>query len=49
VSSSAKGVRDVMPNSNAGRETRKKLIQGSPASGNPLALPEANPMKITLK
>jgi hypothetical protein len=40
-----------MPNSNAGREneSRTELIQGSPVSGRPLALPEAKPMKITQK
>jgi len=46
---SSKGVRDVVPNRNACRQTssRTKLILGSPVRGSPLALPEAKPLKIT--
>jgi len=49
--SSENGVSDMMPNSNAGRETysRKKFIQASPDSGRPLVLPQAKPMKIRPK
>ncbi len=49
--SSANGVFDMMPNKSAGSETysRKKFIQASPASGSPLALPQAKPMKIMPK
>ena len=45
---SENGVSDMMPNSNAGRETysRKKFIQARPDSGRPLVLPQAKPMKI---
>ncbi len=49
--SSENGVLDMMPNSNAGSETysRKKFIHARPGSGNPLVLPQANPMKIRPK
>src|SRR5260370_24921564 len=47
--SSSNGVFDMIPNSKAGSETysRKKFIQARPASGSPLALPQAKPMKIS--
>jgi len=40
---SAKGVRDMMPNSSASSDTssRKKFIQARPHSGNAVALPHA--------
>jgi len=45
------GVFDMMPNGNAGKEnySRKNFIQARPVSGNPLALPQARPMKIRPK
>jgi len=49
--SSSNGVFDMIPNSNAGSETlsRKKFIHAKPASGRPLDLPQAKPMKIRPK
>jgi hypothetical protein len=41
--------RDAEQQRRRGNESRKQLIQGSPVSGSPLALPEAKPMKITQK
>ena len=45
---SENGVSDMMPNSNAGRETysRKKVHPGEARFRKPLVLPQAKPMKI---
>ena len=49
--SSSNGVFDMIPNSNAGSQTwsRKKFIHAKPASGGPLDLPQAKPIKIRPK